>query len=259
LLLGVDPSRISDPEIAAEGERERLTALAARFSREDLLRAFEVLAKAETDLRTAAQPRYHLEMALLRWIHLRKLVSIEDLIAGASPGPRPGPAAPPLKPASSPAARPAASVPAAKAAPASAPTLPADLRPPAAGDAPEFKDAFLSEIRKTKVVFYQTVVAQAQRIDVAAARVTFTFAPAQRAIQEMFEQQRGWLESLAQKVAGRKVAVSAEPMQPAAAPSAEAAAASPGAPSLREQAMADTGVQALLEVFPAEIRDVEEM
>ena len=30
-------------------------------------------------------------------------------------------------------------------------------------------------------------------------------------------------------------------------------------PTLREQALADAGVQALLEVFPAEIRDVEEM
>ena len=31
------------------------------------------------------------------------------------------------------------------------------------------------------------------------------------------------------------------------------------AAALKEQALADTGVQALLEVFPAEIRDVEEM
>jgi hypothetical protein len=29
--------------------------------------------------------------------------------------------------------------------------------------------------------------------------------------------------------------------------------------ALREQALADRGVQAMLEVFPAEIRDVEEM
>jgi hypothetical protein len=29
--------------------------------------------------------------------------------------------------------------------------------------------------------------------------------------------------------------------------------------ALREQALADAGVQTLLEVFPAEIRDVEEM
>src|SRR5688572_15532327 len=86
LVLTVDPSRISDAEIAAEGERDRLNALAARFSREDLLRAFDLLTKAENEIRGAAQPRYHLEMALLRWIHLRKLVSIEDLIAGVGTG-----------------------------------------------------------------------------------------------------------------------------------------------------------------------------
>ena len=55
----------------------------SRFSREDLLRAFDLLTRAESDIRGAAQPRYHLEMALLRWIHLRKLTPIEDLIAGA--------------------------------------------------------------------------------------------------------------------------------------------------------------------------------
>src|SRR5690349_19676048 len=38
LVLSVDPARIDDPEIAGEGERDRLKALSARFSREDLLR-----------------------------------------------------------------------------------------------------------------------------------------------------------------------------------------------------------------------------
>src|SRR5450759_5481695 len=86
LVLSVDPSRITDPEIAGEGERDRLKGLAARFSREDLLRAFDLLTRAEAEVRGAAQPRYNLEMALLRWIHLRKLVPIEDLIAGAGTG-----------------------------------------------------------------------------------------------------------------------------------------------------------------------------
>src|SRR5438552_5901015 len=83
LVISVDATRVTDPEIAAEGERDRLKALAARFSREDLLRAFDLLTKAEAEIRVAAQPRYHLEMALLRWIYLRKIVPIEDLIAGA--------------------------------------------------------------------------------------------------------------------------------------------------------------------------------
>src|SRR5262247_1955636 len=66
LVISVDPSRISDPEIAGEAERDRLKPLAGRFSREDLLRAFDLLTKVEAEIRTAAQPRHHLEMALLR-------------------------------------------------------------------------------------------------------------------------------------------------------------------------------------------------
>jgi hypothetical protein len=126
-----------------------------------------------------------------------------------------------------------------------------------------FRDALLAEIRKSKVVFYNTVVAQAQKIEITADRVTFTFSVAQRALREMFEQHRSWLESLATQVGGRKVAVSsangAETTGTAAPDSPEV----PGKPDrkavLRELALADAGVQALLEVFPAEIRDVEEM
>src|SRR5207253_8240640 len=95
LVVSVDATRLNDPEIAGEGERDRLKALAGRYSREDLLRAFDLLTKAETDIRGAAQPRYHLEMAMLRWIYLRKLKPIEDLIAGGgsddASGPRKSP------------------------------------------------------------------------------------------------------------------------------------------------------------------------
>src|SRR4029077_3274615 len=112
LILNVDPSRASDPEIAGESERDTVVALAARFSREDLLRAFDLLTRAESDIRGAAQPRYHLEMALLRWMHLRKLIPIEDLIAGAGAG---GPERGPLRTSAPPkglAAPPAPSAPA---------------------------------------------------------------------------------------------------------------------------------------------------
>ena len=50
------------------------------------MRAFEVLTKAEYDIRASANPRYHLEMALLRWVHLRKLVPLSDLIEGLQGG-----------------------------------------------------------------------------------------------------------------------------------------------------------------------------
>jgi DNA polymerase III subunit gamma/tau len=292
LVVSVDASRLTDPEIAGEGERDRIKALAGRFSREDLLRAFDLLTKAENDIKAAAQPRYHLEMALLRWMYLRKLTPIEDLIAGAvgnrperqvlgqgstaaaSPGAEnrgvgvSGRASSDAGVASraAPSARPAGAPPSAKASAAPSP-------PPQAGrsDA-SFKDALLNEIRKSKMVFYSTVCAQAQKIEVAGDRVTFTFSANQRTLLNMFEQNRAWLESIAQQTAGRRIAVAGVQAGGGAASAdvpknggqADGATAAPAGSSdrksaLREQALADAGVQTMLEVFPAEIRDVEEM
>ena len=115
MVLKVDPRRIADPEIAADAERERLQALVDRFSREDLLRGFDVLSRAELDIRNATQPRYHFEMAMLRWIHLRQLVPLTELLGGAgrldsarpaaAPAGRSGQGGPPGRQASAPAAR----------------------------------------------------------------------------------------------------------------------------------------------------------
>jgi len=140
--------------------------------------------------------------------------------------------------------------------------------PPASSG--NFKDALLAEIRKTKMAFYGTVVAQAQKIEVVGDRMTFTFSPNQRALRDMFEQHKAWLESIAQPIAGRRITMSAAQGDSAATPASTDTTAAGGAkPSakqsaekqsaLREQALADAGVQTMLEVFPAEIRDVEEM
>jgi hypothetical protein len=106
------------------------------------------------------------------------------------------------------------------------------------------------------------VVAQAQTIDATADRVTFTFSAAQRALRETFEQSRTWLEATAESVAGRRVGVSAVLLDATSAPGdgqSSVDTAKNKQTALREQALGDAGVQALLEVFPAEIRDVEEM
>jgi DNA polymerase-3 subunit gamma/tau len=105
MLISVDSKRLDDVEVAPAGERVRIEALVKRFSREDLLRAFDLIARTEVDLRNAAEPRYHLEMAFLRWIHLRKLMPLADLIEqlqqGGSLPPTPaGRAASPAGPAS---------------------------------------------------------------------------------------------------------------------------------------------------------------
>jgi DNA polymerase-3 subunit gamma/tau len=263
MILSVDPSRAGDGELA-EGELERLKQLAGRFSREDLMRAFDLLQKAEQEIRSASHPRYYFEMILLRWMHLRKLVPLTDLLmGGGAAAPTRGaiastrtPSAPtsskiaPTRSEVAPTTREVA--PAAKAAPAPSPS----------GAAPSFKDAFLADVRAGKQFFYNTVVAQAQRIDVTGDRVTFSFLPTHRALREQFEQTRAWLEAAAERLAGRKVSVVA--VQTDAAPAAEVAAAQPAAAEsttrdLKAEAMSSSAVQAMLDVFPAEIRDVEEM
>jgi DNA polymerase-3 subunit gamma/tau len=262
LVLSVDPGRIDDPEIASEGEQDRLKGLVSRFSREDLLRAFDLLAKAEFDIRGAAQPRYHLEMALLRWIHMRKLVPLTELLGGgtASPtvaAPRPVPVAAPVPQAAPAFSRKAAPVvppverrpPPASPKPESSPAgVGGPVAPPAtppkaasvpagegrpAGPKPvssapgEGRDAFLMEIRKSKQMFYNTVVAQAQKIEFGPDRVTFSFLPAHRMLREQVESNRQWLEQTASAVAGRRMTVGAA--QAEGVPEPVAAAAGSGA------------------------------
>ena len=122
---------------------------------------------------------------------------------------------------------------------------------------------FLDEIRKSKKYFYGTVVAQAQRIDIDGDRVVFTFAPHQGALRAQLDQAHAWLDPLASRLSGRKMTVvSAEGAAAATkpgTPAAPAAAEKDRQSELRQQALADSGVQAMLDVFAAEIKDVEEM
>jgi DNA polymerase-3 subunit gamma/tau len=286
LVIGIDPSRASDPEIAAEGERERLQALAGKFSAEDLMRAFDVLTKAEYDIRASMQPRYHLEMALLRWVHLRRLVPLTDLIQGLEKG---GPGGPGRRPATSPAAARAAepSKPAVRSSsqgasvsaiearreapratsgprqePSNGSQAPSDAKPAASSS---LKDAFLAEVQRSKKFFYGTVIAQAQRIDFEPDRVVLTFGAQHRALRQQLEQTRTWLEDLATRLSGRKMSVVGA--ESGSAPSssgptgggADAPNADDRQAALKKQALADAGVQAMLDVFAAEIKEVEEM
>jgi hypothetical protein len=132
-------------------------------------------------------------------------------------------------------------------------------------DSSNLKDKLLAEIRSGKATFYNTVVAQAQRIDVNADRIAFVFGPAQSTLRQWFDQQKTWLDAAAERVAGRKIAVTSELVStPAASADPGPRIPDPGEAAekkrdLKAEAMSSSTVQAMLEVFPAEIRDVEEM
>ena len=302
MVVKIDPSRLDDPEIAAEAERERLKAAAAKFSAEDLMRAFDVLTKAEVDIRGAASPRFHLEMALLRWIHLRKLVPLTDLIQGLEKGGTPKAAlAPPVRTPiiepRTPSPEPRAAPPAPRATAATVRTI--EARPSTGSGRPELvegrktapepvraptttgadplpdlqsvgtgnlKDAFLHEIRKAKKFFHGSVVSMAQRIEIDRDRVVFTFAPIHRVLRGQLDQQKAWLETLASQLAGRKMTVASAEGTATAPPAAgqpqsvkPAGSSTERQAQLKQQAMENTEVQTMLDVFGAEIKEVEEM
>ena len=331
LVLKVDPGRITDPEIATDAERERLEALATRFSREDLLRGFDVLSRAEFEIRSATQPRYHFEVAMLRWMHLRKLVPLSELIDGLEqqpalpPGVGQGRSPRAERPSSSSRAQPrSAPPPTGRSDPSRPAAEESRLSPPpdepareraAAAPPTDPKAAFLAELKRTKKFFHGTVVAQAQQVEIGDRRVTFVFTEAQRTLAQQVDTSRPWLEAMATRTIGRKMTVGARkiagpgpaetassepcaaamarqptletvpplepppdtepppptepppdldlspvhPAGPAAEPAQPTKISDGPAADLLSQAMGDQAVQALLEVFPAEIKDVEEL
>jgi DNA polymerase-3 subunit gamma/tau len=87
-------------------ELESLRALAGALSEEDLLRGLDLLTRTEGELRSAADPRVALDLALLKLVHMRRLVPFAELVARVErmtgggppaglPPPRPAAARPP--------------------------------------------------------------------------------------------------------------------------------------------------------------------
>ncbi len=84
-------------------QRRQLGELAGLFIEEDLSRFFNILLRTESEMRYSLVPRFHLELALMKLVHARRLTSIESLLSGlggagvaakTSGPPRPAPAAP---------------------------------------------------------------------------------------------------------------------------------------------------------------------
>jgi DNA polymerase-3 subunit gamma/tau len=87
---------------ASAAERQKLAEIAAQFSEEDLSRYLQLSLDLFRDLQYSLQPRFHLEIGLVRLVQAGRLLPIEEALAQLSaPGPRPP--APPAKPAPPPA------------------------------------------------------------------------------------------------------------------------------------------------------------
>jgi DNA polymerase-3 subunit gamma/tau len=69
---------------ASTRERAEMSRLGEGFSEEDLTRYLQLSLDLYKDLQFSLQPRFHLEIGLLRLVHAGRLVSIEKALAGLS-------------------------------------------------------------------------------------------------------------------------------------------------------------------------------
>ena len=88
---------------ASAQQREKMSAIAAQFSEEDLTRYLQLSLDLFRDLQFSLQPRFHLEIGLLRLVQAGRLLPIEEALArvgfspaAPSPGPRAVPSASPM-------------------------------------------------------------------------------------------------------------------------------------------------------------------
>jgi DNA polymerase-3 subunit gamma/tau len=65
---------------AAMLEPEQIQSLAADFNERDLLRYFNCIADTETKLKDATQPRYVLELGLVKLVEMRRLTPVEKIL-----------------------------------------------------------------------------------------------------------------------------------------------------------------------------------
>lgn len=133
------------------------------------------------------------------------------------------------------------------------PVVPAAPVTPAAPPAAITTDLLVDALRKGNRTFFGTALARAQfALDGDGVIITLggNFE------QQRVEARRGWIEQTIAETCGRRLRVATK-VAPASAP--ERPAGQPDAAQLRQQALQSEAVQAMLDVFPADIRDVEQL
>ncbi len=242
LLLKLAPEESGLLSSILPEERARMRPLAEAFSEEDLLRVFDVLTRAETDLRLAPDPRVTLELALLKLVQMRRLMPfvelvdrVERLAGGAASPPRPTPLD----------ARPTA--------PSPAPSVPP---PPAPAGPPESASAILAamiEVSASRPSLGQPLRSAAARLE--GDTLVLEVAPDFVAFASMHLDE---YRELAKRAAGRplkvRVGAGAVPSEPEAPPSPDQVKRE----RLRKEAEREPAVQEALDLFEGKVVDVRE-
>jgi DNA polymerase-3 subunit gamma/tau len=251
---------------ASPAEKEELARIAASFSEEDLTRYLQLSLDLFRDLQFSMQPRFHLEIGLLKMVQAGKLVPIEEALAsvrgGASPtapsappSTPPPPRQPPLPPrtamplqsAPSPAPRAAAAPP---PAPAAAP--PVNAAPPSPGE--DWREKLQSAMIKAGLQFSADAMGQSNAALVNNELVIQ--APKQFQLDLGREEILTALKQLGHPTLRFKVVFGEVTPAPSAKPAPKAA---PPQDEVTERALNHPDVQRFRELFGGEVRNVRNL
>ncbi len=261
-------------------QRKQIVELAGRFSEEDLSRFFNVLLRAESEMRHALAPRFHLELALIKMVHARRLASLETFLSGLGGGeipaqnnplPRPNPglstSAPPRpvrsdsfeKPVakaepevrrSAPDAPRSVGAPSPAAAAAPAPTTPAP--PPSTTEDPRWS-AIKDKVRSQRKVLGQ-FLEDVSRWRLADGQVHLEFGPEHKYVVDLLKgrDEDAIIRSACEEVLGQPVKIYVKLEAQGTGVRAER-------PSARERAERDQTVEAFRRRFDGTLLDVKDL
>jgi DNA polymerase-3 subunit gamma/tau len=251
-------------------ERQALAELSKLFGEEDLTRFFQILLRTESELRYSLEPRFHLEMGLLRLVHARRLASLESLLAelrGAGQTGKPSGTAPRAPaPSSAPVASPARAEedlprrlspqPAERAATAATRAIPAVTMPDAIASASSADDRLTS----IKAMLFEQKKLLSTCLDHISGwrfengEVRFLFAKNASFFADLLRsrEQLDTLRSVCGQVLGQPVKICVTLDEQDGAPVA-------ARPSARERAERDPAVEAFRKRFDCTLVDVQDL
>jgi DNA polymerase-3 subunit gamma/tau len=236
---------------ASAAEQERLAATASQFSEEDLTRYLQLTLDLFKDLQFSLQPRLHLEIGLLKLVHVGRLQPIEEALAALKTG------SVPTKTAAV-SARTQAPPPAAQfRAPAPVRTGPSPLdrdnarktaaSPPQAG---EWKDRLHATLLGLGLNFTADAVEHSEVVE-SGGELRFVTPEEFRLAMDPRD-----LNKAVQQIAGRPLKVTVQTGTPAVASLAKP----PGPDEVSERALAHPEVRRFQEMFPdAHVRTVRDL
>jgi DNA polymerase III subunit gamma/tau len=258
-IAGADTRLIA----ASAAQRQQLAEIAGRFSEEDLTRYLQLSLDLFKDLQFSLQPRFHLEIGLVRLVHAGRLLPIEQALAGMKAS---APVAPPPRAATAlappPSRPPAVAAPTRpspfeldqrKKAPAPEPPAPAAAEPMAEGDWRQRLHAALMELN---MPFTADAVENSKVVETNGELQFVTSAAYKLALRP--DDLNKALKQISPKPYRIKVTVGD------AGPQAAPLAAAPKAAPLQDEeatgrALSNPEVQRFREVFGGEIRKVRNL